>query len=318
MSNVVTPQAPTRPSAKDEPAPMVIAESARRRPLSRDRLTAILMLVPSLIAIAFFVYWFIAWNVWASLTDWKGIGVLNQVGPLRFPAANFSGLYNYQRLFSDSRFLGDLRNNAIFTFFFLLACIVLGLLLAIFLDQRIKGEVFFRNVFLFPMALSFVVTGTIWRWLFLDLKWITDRNLALPAVIVAAVWQMSGFAMAMFLAALRGIPDELREAARMDGATEAGIYRHVVIPLINPIILSALIILGHISLKIFDLVYVMTGGSATLGYATDMPSTFMWDWAFTRNQFARGASVSVVMLLLVAVVIIPYLWVNTRQEADEA
>ena len=186
MSNVVTPQPPTRPSAKDEPAPMVIAESARRRPLSRDRLTAILMLVPSLIAIAFFVYWFIAWNVWASLTDWKGIGVLNQVGPLRFPAANFSGLYNYQRLFSDSRFLGDLRNNAIFTFFFLLACIVLGLLLAIFLDQRIKGEVFFRNVFLFPMALSFVVTGTIWRWLFLDLKWITDRNLALPAVIVAA------------------------------------------------------------------------------------------------------------------------------------
>src|SRR5438477_169363 len=247
MSNIVTPQAPARPSAKEEPAPMVLV--AGRKPLSRDRLIAILMVLPSILAVAIFVYGFIAWNIWASLTKWVGIGALNEFGPIRFPAADFTGLSNYQRLFTDPRFLGDLRNNAIFTAAFLVGCTLIGLMLAIFLDQHVKGEVFFRNIFLFPMALSFVVTGTIWRWIFLDLKWITDPNLALIAVIIAAVWQMSGFAMAMFLAALRGIPEELREAARVDGATELSIYRHVIIPLINPVILSALIILGHISLK---------------------------------------------------------------------
>jgi glucose/mannose transport system permease protein len=121
--------------------------------------------------------------------------------------------------------------------------------------------------------------------------------------------------MAMFLAALRGIPDELREAARMDGASEVSIYRHIVIPLINPIILSALIILGHISLKIFDLIYVMTGGSPSLGFATDMPSLYMWHQAFDSNLFARGAAISVIILILVAVVIVPYLWANRRSEA---
>ena len=273
------------------------------------------MISPSIIAIAIFVYGFIAWNGWASLTDWQGLGPMNRVGPISFPAADFIGLENYERLFSNNRFLGDLRNNAIFTVAFLVACTLIGLALAIFLDQHVKGEVFFRNVFLFPMALSFVVTGTIWRWLFLDFGWITDRNLALPAVIVAATWQMSGFTMAMFMAALRGIPDELREAARVDGATEVGIYRHIIIPLINPIILSALIILGHISLKIFDLVYVMTGGSPTLGYATDVPSTYMLQLTFKDDLFARGAAISAIMLVLVALVIIPYLASNMRQEA---
>ena len=121
--------------------------------------------------------------------------------------------------------------------------------------------------------------------------------------------------MAMFLAALRGIPDELREAARVDGATEFAIYRHVIIPLINPIILSALIILGHISLKIFDLIYVMTHGSPTLGYATDMPATFMFEKAFSSDLFGRSAAVAVIILLMVAVVIVPYLWANRRSEA---
>jgi glucose/mannose transport system permease protein len=326
MSNIVTPQAPARPSAKEGPEAMVIPAAARRKPVSRDRLTAILMLMPSIILIAFFVYFFIAWNGWASLTSWRGLGAMNRVGPITFPAADFVGLRNYERLFGntafggdtigDQRFLHDLQNNIIFTVFFLVGCIFLGLLLAIFLDQHIKGETFFRNVFLFPMALSFVVTGTVWKWVFIDAKWLTNKELALPAVIIAAVWQMSGFAMAMFLAALRGIPDELREAARVDGSSEVGIYRHIIIPLINPIILSALIILGHISLKIFDLVYVMTGGSPALGYATDVPSTYLFQVTFKDDLFAKGASISAIMLVLVAVVIVPYLWVNMRSEAQ--
>ncbi|HUP27788.1 MAG TPA: sugar ABC transporter permease [Chloroflexia bacterium] len=316
MSNVVTPQAPARPSAKSEPAPMVVAARGARRRITRDRMTAMLMLLPSVLAIVLFVYGFIAWNAWASLTSWRGLGLMPQVGPVRFPAGDYTGLSNYGKLFSDQRFLKDLTNNAFFTVAFLIACTVVGLMLAIFLDRQVKGETFFRNVFLFPMALSFVVTGTIWRWIFLDLKWITDKDTALIAVIIAAVWQMTGFTMAMFLAALRGIPDELREAARVDGATEVGIYRHVVLPLINPIILSALIILGHISLKIFDLVYVMTSGSPTLGYATDMPSIYMFQLAFKDDLFARSAAISMIMLIFVAVVIVPYLWSNYRAEKE--
>lgn len=316
----VTPQAPTRPTVRTEPAPMVVPARGHRRPMSRDRLIAILMVLPSFLAIALFVYGFIAWNGWASLTNWRGIGMMNEVGPVRFPAADFVGLDNYAHIFSDTRFQTDIGNNAIFTVAFLVGCIVLGMMLAVFLDQKIKGESFLRNVYLFPMALSFVVTGTIWRWLFLDkpFPWVIDKNLAMAAVIVAAVWQMSGFTMAMFLAALRSIPDELREAARMDGATEFGIYRHVILPIINPIVLSALIILGHISLKIFDLIYVMTGGSQTLGFVTDMPSIYMFQLAFRDDLFARSAAISMIMLLLVAIVIVPYLIINLRQEAEEA
>lgn len=309
MSDTVTSQAAPRAGAID-------MTRSVRKPVSRDRWTAILMLLPSVIAIALFVYGFIAWNAWASLTGWKGLGIMPQVGPVRFPAGDFIGLDNYGKLFADTRFVKDLVNNGIFTVAFLIACTVAGLFLAIFLDQHVKGEIFFRNVFLFPMALSFVVTGTIWRWIFLDLKWITDKNTALIAVIIAAVWQMTGFTMAMFLAALRGVPDELREAARVDGATEVGIYRHVVLPLINPIILSALIILGHISLKIFDLVYVMTSGSPTLGYATDMPSIYMFQLAFKDDLFARSAGISMIMLVFVAIVIIPYLYSNYKAEKE--
>ena len=297
---------------------MVVAEKGARKPVSRDRATAILMLMPSVLAIFLFVYGFIAWNGWASLTSWRGLGMMPQVGPIRFPAGDFAGLTNYGRLFGDQRFLKDLTNNGLFTLAFLVACTVVGLMLAIFLDRQVKGETFFRNVFLFPMALSFVVTGTIWRWIFLDLKWITDKDTALIAVIIAAVWQMTGFTMAMFLAALRGIPDDLREAARVDGATEVGVYRHVILPLINPIILSALIILGHISLKIFDLVYVMTSGSPTLVYATDMPSIYMFQLAFKDDLFARSAAISMIMLVLVAIVIVPYLWSNYRSEREGA
>jgi len=312
-SNIVTPQAPTQPSAQAGPAPMVIPQRTRRN-LTPDRLTAILMLLPSILAIALFVYGFIAWNGWASLTNWRGLGTMNQVGPIRFPAADFSGLSNYDRLFQTPRFLTDLRNNAIFTVVFLIGCVVVGLVLAIMLDRKVRGEGFFRNVFLLPMALSFVVTGTIWRWVFLQLGWVTNPNLALPALIIAAIWQESGFTMAMFLAALRGIPADIREAARVDGATEFRMYRDVILPLINPVVLSALIILGHLSLKIFDLVYVMTGGSPTLGYATDMPSLYLFQLAFGDNLFARAAAVAMIMLLFVAVIIVPYLWTNLRSE----
>jgi glucose/mannose transport system permease protein len=150
---------------------------------------------------------------------------------------------------------------------------------------------------------------------FLKSPWLADTHTALNGLVIAAAWQMSGFCMAMFLAGLRGIPDELREAARVDGASEARIFWRVVLPLMRPITLSAVIILGHISLKIFDLVYVMTFGGP--GYATDMPSLYMFVATFRQNLYARGAAIATVLLVLVAMLIIPYLVWSMRQEVEK-
>jgi glucose/mannose transport system permease protein len=139
--------------------------------------------------------------------------------------------------------------------------------------------------------------------------------MALNGVAIAAVWQMSGFCMAMFLAGLRGIPEELREAARVDGASESQIFWRVIFPLLRPITLSAVIILGHISLKIFDLIYVMTKGGP--GFSTDLPSLYMFDATFQQNLYSRGAAIATMLLLMVAILIVPYLIWNLRGETEQ-
>lgn len=325
--------------------------------LNWERVTAILLITPSALAIAVFVYGFIAFTGFASLTAWDSL----------VPDFSLVGFSNYQKLFANQRFQIDLRNTVGFTILFLIACLVTGFFLAFFLDQRIRAEGLFRSIYLFPMAISFIVTGVVWRWLlnpgsvemgstgvnllfdkmglgFLKWGWFTDPViwhippdsavgqglqqiglgfLASPLVgvsagvvslVLAATWQMSGYTMAMYLAGLRAIPDELREAARVDGASEWQILWHIILPLLRPITLSAVIILGHISLKIYDLVVAMTGPG--IGFSTDVPAYFMWDTTFRGNHFARGSAIAMVLLIMVAVLIIPYLTWSTRTEAE--
>lgn len=305
---------------------------------SRERFISFLMILPSIILIAIFVYGFIGWTGWVSLSQWDGVE----------PNYDWAGLKNFAQLFtqeggiSAKRFTIDMWNTLFFTVFFLVVCVVIGLALAILLDQNVKGEGIFRTIYLFPMALSFVVTGVVWQWVFapgtasrprglnallnamgldfLRWKWYTDTSsigpfhVALIPVIIAAAWQLIGYTMAMYLAGLRGIPDELREAARVDGASEPQIYRHIILPMLQPITLSALIVLGHISLKIFDLVYTMTGKGP--GFVTDVPGIFMFETTFQGNHYAQGAAISIIMLLMVALVIIPYLAFSLRQEVE--
>ncbi len=300
----------------------------RERPLGRsrfsqrlDRLTPLLMITPSVILIAIFVYVFIGYTGYVSLTKWYGV----------VPDYTWAGLSQYEQLFQLERFQADISNTIRFTFLFLIASIGIGFAAAVLLDQKLRGTIFFQNVFLFPLAISFVVTGTIWRWLFnpnqglnllfgalhldfLKSGWLIDTRTALYSLVIAATWQMSGFCMAMFLAGLRSVPDDLREAARVDGATEFRVYQFVILPLLRPIILSAIIILGHISLKIFDLVFVMTFGGP--GYSTDMPGLYMFIATFRQNLYARGAAIATVLLLMVAVLIVPYLIWNLREEPE--
>jgi glucose/mannose transport system permease protein len=295
------------------------------RRLNRDRLISLALITPSVVAIAIFVYGFIGQTAWVSLVRWNDFA----------PDFTFVGLKNYVDLFQNTRFQIDLVNTFKFTLVFIAACLGFGLLLATLLDQHIKGEAFFRNIFMFPLAVSFIVTGVAWRWLLSpssgvnlilssvgligsDPKtwpgWFTDPSFGIFAVDIAAVWQMSGYVMAMYLAGLRGIPDELREAARVDGATEWQIFRTVILPLLQPITLSAVIILGHISLKIFDLTKSMTGPGA--GFSTDVPALFMYDTTFSGSHFSQGAAIAIVLLLLVSVLIVPYLIYNYRNEVQ--
>lgn len=298
---------------------------------SLDKYMPLLFLAPSIVAIAIFVYGFIAWTGYVSLSNWRSLA----------PDFSFAGLTNYVTLFQDFRFQSDLRNTLVFTILFILGTLGLGNLLAVLIDQKIRMESFFRNVFLFPMALSFVVTGIVWQWVLnpssgVNLllqrfgveqlpKWYTDTAvafgfplgkiemgipLAILAVVIAAVWQMTGFSLAMYLAGLRAIPDDLREAARVDGATEWQIYRKVIFPLLAPITVSITIIMAHISLKIFDLIYAMTGPGSN--FVTDVPGVYMFETTFRANNYANGAAIAVIMLLFVSLFIVPYLLTNRR------
>lgn len=291
----------------------------------RDKWIAFAMVLPSIVAIAIFVYGFIAWSGRVSMSAWQGI----------IPDYTFVGFENFAELIQDRRFQIDMRNTVVFTTFFVGGAVALGLGLALLLDQALPAEGFFRNVFLFPLAVSLIVTGVAWRWLmnpatgdrtsglnllfdslgldFLVNSWhTTDPPWGIAFVAIPAVWQMSGFTMALFLGGLRSIDEGLKEAARVDGACEWAVYRYVVIPQIRPVLLSALIVLGHLSLKVFDLIVAISGNDIRL----DVPAIYMWTTTFDAFNFGRGAAIAMVLLASVAVLIIPYLvWSLRREEA---
>lgn len=285
---------------------------------------SIALVSPSILAVLIFVYGFIGWSVRVSLSKWKGL----------LPDYTWVGLRNYINLFSDPRFLVDVKNTLLFTILFVVGCLLLGLILALLLDQGLRGEAFFRSLFLFPMAISFIVTGVVWRWLmnpaqgdrlsginllfnslglkFLISQWHATPGIGIAFIAIPAIWQMSGYTMALYLAGVRGIPEELREAARVDGATELQVYRYIVLPLLSPVTLSAMIILGHISLKVFDLIVAVAGKQLPL----DVPAIYMWQTTFDGLFYGRGAAIGILLLLSVAMLVIPYLRHTLRTEAE--
>jgi glucose/mannose transport system permease protein len=289
----------------------------------RRHWVAVAMLSPSIIVIAIFVYGFIAWSLRVSLSEWQGLN----------PDYTWAGLSNFFDLFGDRRFQIDMRNTLVFTTFFVVGAVAVGLALAILLDRHVPGEGIFRSIYLFPLAISLIVTGVAWRWLMnpaqgsrtsglnlllgsvgIDpLAWhTTDPPWGMAWVALPAVWQMSGFTMALFLGGLRAIPEELKEAARVDGASELQLYRRIIIPLLRPALLSALIILGHLSLKVFDLIVALSGQDTRL----DVPAIYMWIATFRGNDYAHGAAIGILLLLSVAVLVVPYLVWSLRREAE--
>jgi glucose/mannose transport system permease protein len=288
---------------------------------SRAQLQAMLpriVLAPSFAVVLLFVYGFIIFTAYLSFTDSKML-----------PSFGLVGMLNYERLWKLPHWWRALGNLGIFGSLYIAICTVLGLSLAILLDQKIRAEGVLRPIYLYPMALSFIVTGTAWKW-FLDpgigleqvvqswgfedfrFNWIKDRNMAIYTVVLAAVWQSSGFVMAMFLAGLRGIDNEIVRAAQIDGASNWKLYRRIVIPMLRPIFLSAFVVLAHLAIKSYDLVVALTNGGP--GQATELPATFMYSYTFTRNSMGIGAASATVMLMMIASIIVPYLYSELKPE----
>ncbi|MFV0410871.1 MAG: carbohydrate ABC transporter permease [Paracoccus sp. (in: a-proteobacteria)] len=301
--------------ARSDRAPA--AESRDFRTMMQDWLPK-LVLSPSIAAMMVFVYGFIIYTVYLSFTNSRML-----------PSYDWVGLDNYVRLFGLPAWSTALSNLAIFASLYIVICIAIGLMLAIFLDQKIRGEGMLRPIYLYPMALSFIVTGTAWKWLLdpgiglehtmhlwgwesFKFGWIKDRNYAIYTLVIAAVWQSSGFVMAMFLAGLRGIDNEMMKAAQIDGASNWQLYRRIVIPLLRPAFLSAFVILAHLAIKSYDLVIALTGGGP--GNATQLPATFMYSYTFTRNQMGIGASSAVIMLMGIAAIMVPYVYAELKEK----
>ena len=277
-----------------------------------------LLFSPSVILVLICVYGYIMFTVYLSFTS-----------STMLPTTDFVGGVAYERLMGLDNWWVSVKNLAIFAGLYILVAMALGLGLAILMDQRIRAETLFRSVFLYPMALSFIVTGTAWKWLLdpgvglerslhvlgwesFSFSWIKDSELAIYCVVIAAVWQTSGFVMAMFLAGLRGIDGEIMKAAQIDGATTFQLYRRIVIPLLRPIFLSAFIVLAHLAIKSYDLVVALTSGGP--GGSAWLPSNFMYEYTFKRNEMAVGSASAVIMLMTIVAIIVPYLYSELREK----
>lgn len=281
-----------------------------------------LVVAPAFVLGFAFIYGLMVWN-----------GVLSVTASRMLPNYDeFVGLAQYEKLFEMDRWWVALKNLGIFSVLYVGGALVLGLVLAIFLDQKVRAEGFLRTVYLYPMALSFIVTGTAWKWmlnpsmglekLMQDLgwssfhfDWLVQSETAIYCVVIAGIWQSAGFAMALFLAGLRGIDDSIIKAAQMDGASLPRIYWRIILPVLRPVVFSTILVLSHLSIKSFDLVMALTAGGP--GFSTDVPATFMFVMSFTRGQIGLGAASATMMLATVAAIVVPYLYSELRAKPHD-
>ncbi|MDY0748659.1 sugar ABC transporter permease [Paucibacter sp. R3-3] len=276
-----------------------------------------LLISPSALLVAVCVYGYIMFTVYLSLTP-----------STIMPVLDYEGTAAYKRLLNLENWQVALSNAGTFAGLFIVIAMALGLGLAILIDQKIRAESLYRSIFLYPMALSLIVTGTAWKWLLdpgvglehtmrdlgwesFSFGWIKDSEMAIYCVVIAAVWQTAGFVMAMFLAGLRGVDSEQVNAARVDGARTWQIYLRIIIPQLGPVFVSAFVILAHMAIKSYDLVVALTNGGP--GRSTWLPSVFMYQYTFTRNEMAVGAASAVLMLVAVGIVVLPYLFAEMRK-----
>ena len=277
-----------------------------------------LVLVPSLGILSWFVYGFIFWTIYISFTKSKML-----------PRYEIWGIDQYIRLWNMPRWHVAVENLLIFTVLFIILCIAIGILLSILLDQKIRAEGFLRTIYLYPMALSFIVTGTAWKWVLnptlgiekfvndmgfetFKFDWLVTPEMSIYTIVIAGVWQSSGFIMAIFLAGLRSVDDEIIKAAKIDGAGIFSIYSKIILPMMRPVFMSAIVILVHLSIKSYDLIIALTSGGP--GISSDMPAVFMTAMAFHRSEVGLAYASAIMMFLTVSAIVVPYLYSELKRE----
>ena len=277
-----------------------------------------LVLTPSLGILSWFVYGFIFWTIYISFTKSKML-----------PRYDIWGIDQYIRLWNMPRWHVAVENLLIFTVLFIILCIAIGILLSILLDQKIRAEGFLRTIYLYPMALSFIVTGTAWKWVLnptlgiekfahdigfetFKFDWLVTPEMSIYTIVIAGVWQSSGFIMAIFLAGLRSVDDEIIKAAKIDGAGIFSIYSKIILPMMRPVFMSAIVILVHLSIKSYDLIIALTSGGP--GISSDMPAVFMTTMAFHRSEVGLASASAIMMFLTVSAIVVPYLYSELKRE----
>lgn len=288
---------------------------------AKDKLIIRLVFITACILIVYFIYYFIIWNVYYSFTDWDGLIITN----------NFVGFDNYENLFNNYIFWESLKNNLMLMGIFIPCSLVLGLFLAILLDQKIRKQGVFRAIYLLPYALSFVVTAKLWRWMltgdgvinsifdlfgleFLQQAWLSNPDISMISISIALIWQFSGYVMLVFLAAIRSVPKSHIMAAQTDGASGFTMYIRVIIPQIKTSTFTAFVILMIFSLKAFDFIYILTGGGP--GYATTILPIYMFE-RFALSEYAYAATIATTMFLLVMLIVVPYLYITYRKKKED-
>ena len=281
-----------------------------------------LVIAPGFVLGFAFIYGLMIWNGVLSLTTSRMLPNYDE----------FAGLAQYAKLWEMDRWWLALKNLGIFSVLYVGGSMLIGMALAIVLDQKVRAEGWLRTIYLYPMALSFIVTGTAWKWMLnpslgleklmhdigwssFSFDWLVQSDTAIYCVVIAGIWQSAGFAMALFLAGLRGIDDSIIKAAQIDGASLPRIYWRIILPILRPVVFSTIMVLSHLSIKSFDLVMALTGGGP--GYATDVPATFMYVMSFTRGQIGLGAASATMMLATVAAIVVPYLYSELRSKPHD-
>ena len=292
---------------------------ARRRSRAMGQAGVWLALLPMAATVLFAYVGTVAWSVRISFSSSRTL-----------PLDDFVGFAQYTRLFNSERWMLSLENMALFGVMFIAACMVLGFLLAVFIDQRVKGEALLRTVFLYPYAMSFVATGLVWQWMLnpelgiqstvrslgfesFTFDWLVREEMVMVAIVLAAVWQASGLVMALMLAGLRGIDDSIWKASRIDGIPAWRVYLSIVLPMLWPSIATALVLLSVSVVKVFDVVVAMTQGGP--GLASEVPAKFIIDHLFGRANIGLASAASTVLLLTVLMLLVPWMYARHRTAA---
>jgi glucose/mannose transport system permease protein len=256
---------------------------------------------------------FVGGTIWTIVYSFTKSGLL--------PKLKWSGLKQYDRLWSTTKWMVSIENLAIYGICMLILVFIIGFVLACLIDQKVRFENTFRSIILYPYALSFVVTGLVWQWILnpefglqnivRDMGWesfafdpLYNADIAIYGVLIAGLWQGSGLVMVLMLAGLRGIDQEVWKASRVDGIPAWKTYLLIVIPMMRPVFITTLVLVATGIVKLYDLIVAQTGGGP--GIATEVPAKYVYDAMFQANNLGQGFAASTMMLVTVAIVVIPW------------